>query len=370
MGNVCCTGRSHQSTNNTKLVSELQTSSASNPSKPKNPAKKASKDFSKKLTSGQVLELENLKFFNKNNEKLSEKSSDSVEENSLEKLNTVNVFSNRSETVFGLNYNLIMPEELTKAQQNQILSVLDNYKNFLKENDQEVVDGFVYVFQDDQKMIMMITTHAFYLLSIDNFMNVIKRTTLEDIILIVLSKNKEILLFVLKTLKDFCLTCEYTTDLVKALQQVTFEAFNQYIPWITKETDEEVRKLQNNLKIEDKAILSDENLAITKAIIENGEIGETRLVLESCMNSGASKMMNIYFLLTDLAVYTLDSSYSFLTRFLLRNIEKIEISYKDENVLIHEIENIHEFSLPVSLTEKIKEAAWKLGNKSLVIEFV
>ena len=105
-------------------------------------------------------------------------------------------------------------------------------------------------------------------------------------------------------------------------------------------------------------------------IIENGEIGETRLVLESCMNSGASKMMNIYFLLTDLAVYTLDSSYSFLTRFLLRNIEKIEISYKDENVLIHEIENIHEFSLPVSLTEKIKEAAWKLGNKSLVIEFV
>lgn len=351
MGNVCCSGRNHQSSNdsqNNGLIKNAPVETSQ------------SENRIKKAPSPNVLEIAQI---NPEDLQISIEDPDLEPEiDYVERANTVNFLSNRTEIDQNLEYSLIMPEDLSKIQQTQVLSVLDNYKSLLSPDDQEQVDGFVYVTESQKNYLMMVSTHAIYLLNPDNVSLVESRTKLEDISLIVISKNYDVLLFVVKnSSEDFVVQCENMEGLVKSLQQVTVEAFGQYLPWITVEKAEDVHGMVNTVKVEGNLLLKDEHLAIVKAIVENGNIGETVMVKEMCTNSGESKLMNVNFVLTDQAIYILDSSYGFKKRISLLDIEKLAIN-KDSYLVIYEILGIHEFSLPQHFSDSIKQACAIKGN--------
>ena len=73
-------------------------------------------------------------------------------------------------------------------------------------------------------------------------------------------------------------------------------------------------------------------------------------------------MMNVHFILTDQAVYSLDSRYGFKNRISLRNIEKITTNRKDKYLNIYENNGVYEFSMPLEIKNRIEEAALKIGN--------
>ena len=372
MGNVCCTGRSHPSPQESddlsrKISNPPSTSGRSRPQE----SEKGSTSTKTTPKTLQSLEIAQLNPTDSNPlQSLPEKplSVDS-EVDYAERANTVNFLSNRTEARETLEYSLLMPEDLSKLQQTQILSVLDNYKSNLSAGDQEEVDGFVYVEESKKQHMMMISTHAVYLLKPEDISKVEKRVQLENIPLLVISKTKDTILFVVKnSSEDFVVCCENFENLLKSLQQVSFEAFGQYIPWITAQNAVETFALLRKVNVNTTDLLNDEHLAIVKAIVEHGCIGETKLLVESCRNCGESKLMNVYFVMTDQAIYTLDSSYGFKHRIDLRSIEKLSINQKSGYLVIYESLGIHEYSLPLTISKSIQESARKLGKNIQIIE--
>jgi hypothetical protein len=371
MGNVCCTGRGNfilkERENNFQINSK---------NKPLEDPEKTQNPFFERLNFKQISELQRLKIkkldqFEKNQKPTPKHSADydsTIGNEVVEKSNTLQVLSYKSEEATELDYNLILTEDLTKDQKLQITSVLDRYKYLITENEQEIVDGLINVSKRGENLMMMITTHAIYLLDSKDYCTVINRVRLEDLILIVLSKTKDTLLFVVKNLKDnFYVNCEDIENLLKGLQQVSYDAFQQYLPWITVNTSEEVYKMQSSMPIETETLLSDEHIAIIKSIVEHGNIGETKLLTEYCPNNGKSKIMNLHFIMTDQAIYTLDSSYGFKNRFMLAEIEKIIVDKENNYVIIYEPDGAHEFSLPLKVTAKIKKAASQCGKRILIL---
>ena len=240
MGNVCCSRRAHSSINYNENNQDLQKVSEIILTEKKevevnNPININKESYEQKTSDGEVLEIKEINLENK--PILSRRSlrDNPINEEMLnndiglsDKLNTANF---RSVVKESLEYTLIMPEDLTKPQQNQILMILDKYKSLIQEDDQEEVDGFLYVEENKKKLMIMITTHAIYVLKPEDFSLIVRRVKLEDIFLIVLTKSKNELLFVIRGSKeDFLISSDNMENLLKSIQQVSYEAFNQYLP--------------------------------------------------------------------------------------------------------------------------------------------
>ena len=376
MGNVCCSRRAHSSINYNENNQDLQKVSEIILTEKKevevnNPININKESYEQKTSDGEVLEIKEINLENK--PILSRRSlrDNPINEEMLnndiglsDKLNTANF---RSVVKESLEYTLIMPEDLTKPQQNQILMILDKYKSLIQEDDQEEVDGFLYVEENKKKLMIMITTHAIYVLKPEDFSLIVRRVKLEDIFLIVLTKSKNELLFVIRGSKeDFLISSDNMENLLKSIQQVSYEAFNQYLPWINAENSAELEKMKNNVVLDNRSMFSDENLAIIKLIVENGCIGEIKIINESFIDNKDTRALNAHFILTDQAIYLADSSYGFKKRISLANIEKISINSKDKFVIIFDNTGIHEFSIPLDISNQIKETAWIL-EKNIII---
>ena len=124
--------------------------------------------------------------------------------------------------------------------------------------------------------------------------------------------------------------------------------------------------MKNNVVLDNRSMFSDENLAIIKLIVENGCIGEIKIINESFIDNKDTRALNAHFILTDQAIYLADSSYGFKKRISLANIEKISINSKDKFVIIFDNTGIHEFSIPLDISNQIKETAWIL-EKNIII---
>lgn len=310
MGNVCCIGRAQ-------------------PQIPPTEGRKNSQRASKKLK--QLTEIKTTTTLKQSNPQQpffelpdSPKSSHDSHEN----YNTVKILSNRSDAYKTLTYTIISAEDLTISQQKQVINVLDQYKHLIEPDEQEMVDGFLHV-QVESSYLMMITTHAIYLLNPVNLVDVNKRVQLEDISFILLTNNKEFVGFVENSVKG-CLkvVCQDFDSLVFAVQQVCFEAFNQYLPWVVVD---DIQKIKDQ-DIDKKVIMGDRNLAIFKVFVEHGRIGEVAKIIEKCNNSGENRMMTVHLVVSNENIYMLDSSLDFMDMIPFTSIKNSV--YKDKECLL------------------------------------
>lgn len=315
MGNVCCIGRTHQ-----------QVPSVHNPQSPVKSSKKLKQLTEIKTTSSPKESNPNLNpTFSEDSESIHQSSHHSDE---LQNYNTVKIFSNRSEAHNTLKYSIITPEDLSPDQQKQVIKALDKYKDLLAPDEQEMVDGFFHV-QTDSSYLMMITTYALYLLNPVDLSDVNMRVELEQISYIILTKTKEFVGFVEKSVKNLIkIKSEDIEDLVKSVQQVNFEAFNQYLPWVVVEAIDKVR----DQDVDKKTLMAERNLSICKVIVEHGNIGESVKIIEKCNNSGQNRIMTVFLVLTEECLYMLDSSLGFLDLILFRDVQ--EVAYKEKENLL------------------------------------
>ncbi|OMJ96347.1 hypothetical protein SteCoe_86 [Stentor coeruleus] len=359
MGNSCCTGRLHQKkldlTKNSKvsLPLELPFSNIN-----QNSQNKASTNIFENS-----LSLEKIPKTQPNVSFLKETDSDLIlysidEESDYKKLNTVNYFSHRSEINEGLNYTLINPEDLSKPQQKKILECLDRFNYSLGTGEIEEVDGFAYIEENKKNHMMMITTHAIYLLKPEDLSLVSKRVILEDVTILVISKNKDTLLIANRVNKaDFCISCDNIDNIVKSIQQVSNEAFGQYVPWIVCEKGSDVLSMLYNVNIDEKKLFNEQHLAILKIIVEHGDIGENEILVENTCSKRDGQMINGIFVVTESAIYHVDTSYAFVKRIDLKNIDKIVYTNRENCMAIYEDLDISEYNLKIGVCEKVRQAA-------------
>lgn len=102
---------------------------------------------------------------------------------------------------------------------------------------------------------------------------------------------------------------------------------------------------------------------ICEIIIKHGYIGENMLYFEPCYRyPESSDFFDTYFLMTDLAIYSLNIDLTFKARIALNKISKIGIDRKYESIIIFEGKTAYMWMLPVYYSEYIKKAIQKIGN--------
>ena len=403
MGNTCCAGRNtekklYQNNDDTERLENIKSkpgSSKKNKSKKstamnssdvpltKKPTwqdmfdVKTSKDKSSKL----VVEEGSLAYSSDSDQVKEESEEDEENEESQENnesqeseenniINPAVVFSNRSEMHEGLEYNLTAPTDLSKIQQNQIISALDKYHSLLKDEEEEQVDGLAPIIEKNKKFMVMLTTIAIYIVNADNLSIVEKRIRIEDFQILVISKLRDSFLIGVKIdyLENILIKSEFVEDLLKGIQQIYFEGFGNYLPWINKGSYSDLGKLIKNKNLIGEFDDTEMNSAFIKIATENGNIGEIKVLMENCSDSAEKKNKNVFFLMTDNAVYTLDDNYTLKNKFLLNKIEKVSINKKNQYLVIYEEGGVHMFTLPIKYSESIKQYASKIGNKIKVTE--
>jgi hypothetical protein len=321
MGNVCCVGRVNSQTPQiqpSRDLLEIKTlPNDLNPSSPSNAEKTLSLPDSKL----------NLKF------------------------DTVQFFSQRSSPENGLDYSLITAEDLSRSQQQEILKVLDTFKFLLDPDEQEMVDGLLKV-TSIEEYFLMITTHALYLLDLLDLSQVFKRFKLEDLSYLVLTKTMKSVYLIGNSIKTvFSLSTHDMKNLILSIQQVSFEAFAQYLPWVVVDDfgrlDEYLVKVELNL-------LSEENLAVTKVFVEHGDIGEVALVVQKCSESGKNRMMNLVLLVSNRAVYMLNSSFQFVEKILLAAQVNVRFNGRNSVLTVSGHGQSFDFVVELELAEKVQ----------------
>jgi hypothetical protein len=280
--------------------------------------------------------------------------------------NAEKVFSRKSEIEEGLDCNLIFLDSLSKLQQTQIKAALNEYKSLIPEYEQEQVEGLLNL-TDQKNKTMMLTTHAIYILNSEDYSIVNKRVIIADIFVLVISKLKDAVLIGTTTehSENILIVSDKVQDALKAIQQIYYEAVEEYLPWVTEPTSDGFSQ-----KLTEKNLSQgvNKNLWAYKVIVEYGDIGETIILVNKCSGTANPTERNLYFIMTDESIYTLDVSYKYKTKFSLTSIEKITINKKNEYIVIYEDAGVHIFTLPLSYTDIIKQECMKLGNKINIID--
>ena len=372
MGNTCCTGRYLK---NPPVQPEPQ---AINKHKVKPPQSKKKKpenlkvklspkdSLEKKHTWQEELDLQTLS----PNMKIQEEnslvySSDSHQELAPKDSLNPDMLSYQSEIPDVLDYNLILAEDLTKLQRNQILSALDSFSSLLVADEEETVDGLAPVVDKNRKYMLMLTTQAVYLLNPEDLSLVERRVRIEHFLVLVISKKKDAFLIGVNATssENLLVRSEKTVDLLKAIQQLCHESMGKYLPWLTQEDSSELYKLITDKNLIQRVENSEDYWAMIKVIVEHGKIGETKVFMERCSDSANGKEKNIIFLMTEEAIYTLDKHCKFRGKVFLTKIEKMIVNRKSELVVVYEEQGVHVFSVPITYSETIQQYSWKLGNK-------
>lgn len=381
MGNICCLGRSHPQQSRLPDVKppikEVHSKSAKSKKKstPK-PAKvlKQAKTLVKKQTwqevadfqpqkTAHVVEDSSLNYSSSNSSSKSE---------SKRQIKTLNFMSNRSELDTGLEYSIIQAESLTKSQQNQISSLLDRYTDMVSDDDEEIVDGLGNITILNDKKIILITTQALYILNPDDYSLVDKRVVLEELTLLVFNKNKEQVFIELKSdyLQNLIFQCDILQDILRSIQQVNYEAFAQYIPWIFDSKIEDLYDLINDKNISKENFYTKDRMNVFKAIVENGNVGENPLVVQKAKDKIGDDGNEVVILITDNAVYTLDREYEFKKRVLFASVEKIDVNKKDRFLVFYCIEGVYVFCIGDEGFERCLKVLNKLNGEILRYEDV
>ena len=321
MGNVCCVGRINSSTSPPQSFNELPTITSM-------PSQLSPNSVKMQL----------------------EVSKDSSESQKFSKFDTVKFLSNKSSVIKTLDYSLIDAEDLSITEQKQVLQVLDQYKSFLDPQDQEMVDGFIQLSNPLPSMIM-ITTHALYHLNQSNFSQVHFRFPLEDLSLIILTWTLTSIFLLDKTLKSGKkIETNDLENLVKSIQQVSFEAFGNYVPWLVFENFDSIEFQIDKIRF--KEILSDDSLAVYRVIVEHGEYFEVPVMVEKCMESGRNRMMNLIMVLTSISVFMQGSTFEYIEKVDINKISKV--SYTSKILSIESSSQKLEFFISESLFIRIQ----------------
>ncbi|OMJ76412.1 hypothetical protein SteCoe_24245 [Stentor coeruleus] len=356
MGNTCCLGRSHPQQSRLPdvkpSVKESHSKSAKNKKKstPK-PAKvlKQAKTLVKKQTWQEVADFQPQKTVHViEDSSLNYSSSNSSSKSEAKReIKTLNFMSNRSELNTGLDYSIIQAESLSKSQQNQISSLLDRYADMVSEDDEEIVDGLGNIIILNDKKTILITTQALYILNPDDYSIVDKRIILEELTLLIFNKNKNQILIELKSeyLQNLIFQCDILQDILRSIQQVNFEAFAQYIPWIYDNKIEELYDLINEKGISKENLYTKDKLNVFKAIAENGNIGENVLIVQKAKDKIEDYAEEIVILISEIAVYILDGGYGFKKRVLFASVEKIVVNKKDKFFVFYCVEGVYVFCM-------------------------
>lgn len=298
-------------------------------------------------------------------------SSDSSEKSIADdRVSPANLVSVQSDMPSVLDYNLIMAEDLSKLQQNQILSALDSFSSLLLDDETESVDGLAGVIDKNKKMMLMLTTQAIYFLNADDLSLVERRVRIEHCVFLVISQKKDSFLIVVSgnSSENLLIRSDSVVDLLKAIQQLSLETRDKYLPWVTHENSSTFPKL-----ILDKTLIqdldnSDEHYGMIIAVVEHGNIGEVKIAIERCSDTFDGKEKNIIFVMTNEAIYTLDKKCMFKNRFLISLVEKISISQKEKYLVLYEEGGVHVFAIDISYAEKIQTASRKVGNMFKIVD--
>lgn len=249
----------------------------------------------------------------------------------------------------------------------QIIGALDSFKSSIPEDEQESVDSLAQIMQQGQAKMMMITTHSIFIVDLENFSRVERRIQLEDLDVIVLNKKKDQCLIIVQQeyLENLIFSSDKLDDILLAVQQVNYEAFEQYLPWSLLESDADLKKSGANKKTWPRELKSYENLNVFKVIVENGKIGELKIAFEQSSCDSNHKV--VFFMLTDLAVYSLDKEYRLVSRIELKSIDKVVENKKNKILVLYYDGGVATFNKILHVKKKIEQESEKLGKK---IKFV
>jgi hypothetical protein len=384
MGNPCCSGRAHALKQQDSLSSQLDILDSSPKSLKKKPSKLKKKSKQSLKPSKKIENWKDQLDFNKpspvnpsndledyesereassmNYSESNERAPSKATPQQFERL------TYESELSECLKYDLLIPKNLSRAQQLQILSALDQYKEALPEDEQENVDGLAEIIEKGKSKFLMITTHALYVLSSDNFSLVERRILLEDLELVVINKKKDQSLLLVRQdyLENLVFASGKIVDVILSVQQVNFEAFEEYLPWAVYDNPNDLDKLSEQKNMWPKELKSNENLRIFKVIIENGEFPETKVVFEK--TSSDTDPLVGFFMMTDLAIYTLGKDYSFLNRVDLMTIDKLIENKKNKMLVIYHDAGVNTFISLSNISQKIQKEAEKLSKTVKIVK--
>ena len=268
-----------------------------------------------------------------------------------------------NDSASGLVYDLLLPKDFSKPQQLQIIAALDSFKSTVPEDEQESVDSLAQVTENGRSKMMMITTHSIFILDPENFSQVDRRVQLEDLDVFVLTKKQDQCLLIVQQeyLENLLFASNKLDDILLAVQQVNYEAFEQYLPWSVLESDGDLKKLALSKKTWPRELKSYQNLSVFKVIVENGKIGELKIAFEQSSCDSDSRV--VFFMLTDLAVYSLDKDYRLVARIQLRSIDKVVENKKNKILVVYYDGGVATFNRVLHVKKKIQQESEKLGKK-------
>ncbi|CAG9328861.1 unnamed protein product [Blepharisma stoltei] len=371
MGNVCCTGRTPRKSSY-ESCDDFQ--------------KSMEKAKNKQLSKSQIV-TSLLKRTNLFPEKKSKRTVKERTEEDLLEISPIIDEENKSERTSSeysqdsiIEYDLNSVSELSSVQQNMIYEILEKYKENYGENLEELADGITEVteYTQDSSVIrtMMLTTFAIYLFEQDDFSKVTRRIQIDTILFFWIAEGRLSVLFQVEQGNNnegnLIISSPKMEDILRAIEDLSFESTKQFIPWYTEGALSLLRLKRNKVSPEEifSRFYNQENMLIAEILIKHGKIGENVLYFEPCYRyPESSDFFDTYFLMTDLALYSLNIDHKFKVRVALNKITKIGIDRKYEAVIIIAGKSACMWMLPIYYSEYIKKAVQKQGNFGIDVEW-
>lgn len=386
MGN-CCNGRSYKYCSEERRVSEstqkyndsIRTISISREDKNTSKSENLNKVILVDLGANDTIQInyEDDMFFQSINEPDSEYL-DTMTQRSISKVRRLSTLI--EDGLEGLYYSLDDMSKLTKEQQRIVLGFFRQYEEEGSHGSDEQLDGVVAVQQKTQSgqidAVLLLSTHAVYILDPSVFHIVQRRIRLDNILLLGLNRSRTDLILHISSsdlMGDIWLCCKDINNLLKAFQVLSRNLTSSYIPAYTVNTTEELSNHYNSmLTTHIYSYRAPEILSITSVLCKEGLIGENILLYQKSTRITRSRgFEECIAVLTDYSLYSLRLDYEFIDKIGLQYMRGVCVVDKCDRVIIQS--DVTEDMLwfwNASILDTIQEASMKLLKKKIMQEFI
>ena len=260
-----------------------------------------------------------------------------------------------------LEYELCESDSLNAEDQNKIVQVLDSFKTEIPTGEQEFFEGFTKVkvkISEEviNERIFFVSNFAIYLLKSTDLSFVYRRIHLENIQVVLLDNSLKSIIFHMvnnEILGDLWITSKDIEDIHNCIQTMFRFLTHRYIPVHTYPTSLLPSKYNNLPMTFIQSLMEESNLRATNIIIQEGKIGEIIIFNLKTKSSIKGDFLDCIIVLTNLALYSLNLDYGFISRLDLKLINQIQVNEKIDKILIQKNSN--------------EEYLYTLGSKFLTL---
>jgi hypothetical protein len=241
-----------------------------------------------------------------------------------------------------LEYDLAEACDLSEADRSNILRVFSLYQHEIPADDQEVFEGFSVLKVNESESMsnkrgLLISNFAVYVLKTEDMNYVCRRIRLENIQVVLIQEDLKGILMHMASSDvngDLWVEGSEVCDVHNCVQTMFRFLCLRYIPVYTLPAKQILNQFNSLAQSFIQSLMFEDNIKANNVIIQEGKIGENIVYNNRARCVHQNELKECVAVLTNKALYCLDTEFKFLTRMEIQMVKLIRVTEIMDKILI------------------------------------